>query len=414
MHHLLITNIGRLCGIEKAGQERAILKGSEMSALQTIEHAWLYMEDHKIHSFGRMDNMDFFPAENVYDAQGRTILPAWVDSHTHLVFAASRENEFVDRIKGLSYEEIAQRGGGILNSARRLNDMSEEELYDVSLERLHNVIAHGTGAIEIKSGYGLSLYSELKMLRVIRRLKENNPIPIKATLLAAHAYPPEYQQDHEGYLKLIIEEILPQVADEGLADYMDVFCEKGFFSVEETERLLEAGWKYGLKPKIHANQLHYSGGVQVGVKHRAVSVDHLECVGDEEIEALKSSNTIPTLLPGAAFFLGIQYQPARKLIDAGLPVCLATDYNPGSCPSGNVPLLLTLACTQLKMTPEEAINAVTLNGAAALEMSDEVGSIAVGKKANLIVTRNIPSYAYIPYDFGNNPVERMVVNGVFL
>lgn len=414
MHHLLITNIGRLCGIEKPGQERSELKGAEMANFQTIEHAWLYLENHKIHSFGRMDNMDFFPAENVYDAQGRTILPAWVDSHTHLVFAAPREQEFVDRIKGLSYEEIARRGGGILNSARRLNDMSEEELYDVSQERLNSVIAQGTGAIEIKSGYGLSLYSELKMLRVIRRLKEHNPITIKASFLAAHAYPPEYQQNHDAYLKLIIEEMLPQVADEGLADYMDVFCEQGFFSVDETARLLEAGWKYGLKPKIHANQLHYSGGVQVGVQHRAVSVDHLECVGDAEIEVLKDSNTIPTLLPAAAFFLGIQYQPARRLIDAGLPVCLATDYNPGSCPSGNVPLLLTIACTQLKMTPEEAINAVTLNGAAALELSSELGSIAVGKKANLIVTRHIPSYAYIPYDFGNNPVERMVINGLFL
>lgn len=414
MHHLLITNIGRLCGIEQEGMLKTRLSGKEMAQLAVIENAWLYLEDHKIHSFGTMANMDFFAAEDVYDAEGRTILPAWVDSHTHLVFATSREQEFVDRINGLSYEEIAARGGGILNSARRLNDMSEEELYDVSQERLLEVMAHGTGAIEIKSGYGLSLYSEMKMLRVIRRLKENNPIPIKASFLAAHAYPPEFKNDHEGYLRLIIEEMLPQIADEGLADYMDVFCEKGFFSVEETARLLEAGWKFGLKPKIHANQLHYSGGVQVGVSHEAISVDHLECIGDEEINALKNSDTIPTLLPGAAFFLGIQYQPARKLIDAGLPVCLATDYNPGSCPSGNVPLLLTIACTQLKMTPEEAINAVTLNGAAALELSDELGSIAVGKKANLIVTKKIPSVAYIPYDFGNNPVERMVVNGVFL
>ncbi len=414
MHHLLITNIGYLCGIEKENNKRACLKGAEMDELAVIKDAWLYIQEDRIHSFGRMSDMDFFPAENVYDAEGRTVLPAWVDSHTHIVFAASREQEFTDRIKGLSYEEIARRGGGILHSARRLNDMSEEELYDVSQERLNEVIAQGTGAIEIKSGYGLSLYSELKMLRVIRRLKEHNPIPVKASFLAAHAYPPEYKQDHEGYLKLIIEKMLPQVADEGLADYMDVFCEKGFFSVEETERLLEAGWKYGLKPKIHANQLHYSGGVQTGVKHNAVSVDHLECVGEAEIEALRNSHTIPTLLPGAAFFLGIQYQPARKLIDAGLPVCLATDYNPGSCPSGNVPLLLTIACTQLKMTPAEAINAITLNGAAALEMSEELGSVSAGKKANLIVTKKIPSVAYIPYDYGNNPVERMIINGVFL
>jgi len=414
MHHLLITNIGRLCGIEKEGQLKSRLCGQEMAELPSIERAWLYIEHDRIHSFGRMSDMDFFPAENVYDADGRIVLPSFVDSHTHVVFAASREQEFVDRIKGVSYEEIAKRGGGILNSARRLNDMSEEELYDVSLERLHRVMAQGTGAIEIKSGYGLSLYSELKMLRVIRRLKENNAIPIKASFLAAHAYPPEYQQDHEGYLKLIIDEMLPQIAEDGLADYMDVFCENGFFSVDETDRLLEAGWKHGLKPKIHANQLYNSGGVQVGVKHQAVSVDHLECVGDAEIEILKNSQTIPTLLPAAPFFLGINYQPARKMIDAGLPVCIATDYNPGSCPSGNVPLLLTIACTQLKMTPEEAINAVTLNGAAALELSNEIGSIAVGKKANLIVTKKIPSAAYIPYDFGNNPVERMLVNGVFL
>ena len=411
--HLLITNIGKLCCVEKEGKTVDRLSGKEMAGIPVIENAWLYLEDGLIHSFGRMNDMDFVAAENNYDAEGRTILPCWVDSHTHIVFAAPRDQEFVDRIKGLSYEEIAKRGGGILNSARRLNDISEEELYDQSLARLEKLIAQGTGAIEIKSGYGLSLYSELKMLRVIRKLKETVPIPVKASFLAAHAYPPEFKNDHEGYLRLIIDEMLPQVADEGLADYMDVFCEEGFFSVEETSRLLEAGWKYGLKPKIHANQLHFSGGVQVGIKHNAVSVDHLESVGDEEIDALKSSNTIPTLLPGAAFFLGMHYQPARKMIDAGLPVCLATDYNPGSNPSGNIPLLLTLACTQLKMTPEEAINAVTINGAAALEMSQELGSIAPGKKANLIITRKIPSLSYIPYDNGNNPVEKMILNGAF-
>ncbi len=408
---LLITNIARLCCVEKEGKQKSRLAGQEMATVPCIENAWLYLEDGKIHSFGRMSDMDFVAAENNLDAEGRTILPAWVDSHTHIVFAAPREQEFVDRIKGLSYEEIAKRGGGILNSARRLNDISEEELYDLSYQRVKQVIAQGTGALEIKSGYGLSLYGELKMLRVIRRLKESLPIPIKASFLAAHAYPPEYKSDHEGYLRLIIDEMLPQIVDEGLADYMDVFCEEGFFSVAETEKLLEAGWKHGLKPKIHANQLHYSGGVQVGVKHKAVSVDHLECVGDEEIEALKGSHTIPTLLPSAAFFLGMHYQPARKLIDAGLPVCLATDYNPGSSPSGNIPLLLTLACTQLRMTPEEAINSVTLNGAAAIEMQNELGSIAVGKRANLILTKPIPSIAYIPYDFGNNPVEKMIIDG---
>jgi imidazolonepropionase len=286
--------------------------------------------------------------------------------------------------------------------------MDEAELFDQSLARLYNVMAQGTGAIEIKSGYGLCLEGELKMLRVIRRLKESVPIPVKASFLAAHAYPIEYKQNKEGYIKLIIDKMLPRVAAEGLADYMDVFCEEGFFGVPETERLLEAGWKYGLKPKIHANQLHYSGGVQVGVKHKALSVDHLECVAGAEIESLKSSDTMPTLLPGAAFFLGIHYQPARKIIDAGLPVCLATDYNPGSCPSGNVPLLLSIACTQLKMTPEEAVNAVTINGAAALELEHEIGTIKVGKRANIIITNKIPSLSYIPYDYGNNPVEQLI------
>jgi imidazolonepropionase len=412
--HLLLTNIKQLCQVETGTERKPLVKGAAMRVLPSIDNAWLFIENGKIHSFGRMSEPPAVAANDVMDMSGHTILPAWCDSHTHLVFAAPREKEFVDRINGLSYEEIARRGGGILNSARKLNETDEAELYDQSLLRLHEVMAKGTGAIEIKSGYGLNTEAELKMLRVIRKLKENTPIPIKASFLAAHAYPLEYKQDHEGYLKLIIEEMLPRVADEGLADYMDVFCEQGFFSVADTQRLLEAGWKYGLKPKIHANQLHYSGGVEVGVQHNAVSVDHLECVGDKEIAVLKAGNTMPTLLPAAAFFLGIQYQPARKIIDAGLPVCLATDYNPGSCPSGSVPFLLTLACTQLKMTPEEAINAVTLNGAAALELQDEIGTIAEGKRANLIITKQIPSLAYIPYDFGNNTVEKMIINGSFL
>ncbi|MCD6062512.1 MAG: imidazolonepropionase [Flavipsychrobacter sp.] len=412
--HLLLTNIKQLCQVETGTERKPLVKGAAMRVLPSIDNAWLFIENGKIHSFGRMSEPPAVAANDVMDMSGHTILPAWCDSHTHLVFAAPREKEFVDRINGLSYEEIARRGGGILNSARKLNETDEAELYDQSLLRLHEVMAKGTGAIEIKSGYGLNTEAELKMLRVIRKLKENTPIPIKASFLAAHAYPLEYKQDHEGYLKLIIEEMLPRVADEGLADYMDVFCEEGFFSVADTQRLLEAGWKYGLKPKIHANQLHYSGGVEVGVQHNAVSVDHLECVGDKEIAVLKAGNTMPTLLPAAAFFLGIQYQPARKIIDAGLPVCLATDYNPGSCPSGSVPFLLTLACTQLKMTPEEAINAVTLNGAAALELQDEIGTIAEGKRANLIITKQIPSLAYIPYDFGNNTVEKMIINGSFL
>jgi imidazolonepropionase len=403
----LITNIRQLHQVQ-TNQQTSRIAGTAMAAVPHLEDAWLIIEDGLIHSFGEMAQLGTANADEYIDANGRMVLPAWCDSHTHLVFAAPRDGEFVDRIKGISYEEIARRGGGILNSARRLNEMNEQELFDQSLVRLHKVMAQGTGAIEIKSGYGLSLEGELKMLRVIRRLKESVTIPVKATLLAAHAYPQEYKQNKEGYVDLIINTILPKVAEEGLADYMDVFCEQGFFGVPETERLLEAGYKFGLKPKIHANQLHYSGGVQVGVKHNALSVDHLECVGDAEIESLKGSNTMPVLLPGAAFFLGIQYQPARRIIDAGLPVCLATDYNPGSCPSGNVPLLLSIACTQLKMTPEEAINAVTINGAVAMELENEMGTITPGKRANLIITNKIPSLAHIPYDFGNDPVFRMI------
>ena len=404
---LFIKNIKQLHNIETSTSISKV-SGKEMAILPCIENAWLVIEDGRIHSFGEMAAMPETDADEIIDATGKMVLPAWCDSHTHIVFAAPRDGEFVDRIKGLSYEEVARRGGGILNSARRLNEMDEAELYDQSLARLHNVMAQGTGAIEIKSGYGLCLEGELKMLRVISKLKENAGIPIKASFLAAHAYPVEYKHDKEGYIKLIIEKILPIVAGEGLADYMDVFCEQGFFEVPETERILEAGWKYGLKPKIHANQLHHSGGVEVGVKYKALSVDHLECVGEAEIESLKGSNTMPVLLPGAAFFLGMHYQPARKIIDAGLPVCLATDYNPGSCPSGNVPLLLSIACTQLRMTPEEAVNAVTINGAAAMELEHEMGTIKVGKRANLILTKKIPSLAYIPYDYGNGNVERLI------
>ncbi|MCD6012928.1 MAG: Imidazolonepropionase [Flavipsychrobacter sp.] len=407
---LLITNIALLCNAEGPASLISRRSGAEMSVMPCMPDAWLLAENGIIHSFGSMAGLPEVHADVVIDGTGRLVLPAWVDSHTHLVFAAPRDGEFVDRIKGLSYEEIARRGGGILNSARRLNAMDESELYDQSLARLDAVMATGTGAIEIKSGYGLCLEGELKMLRVIRRLKENAAIPIKSSFLAAHAYPVEYKENKEGYLNLIIDKMLPQVAGEGLADYMDVFCEEGFFGVPETERLLEAGAKYGLRPKIHANQLYHSGGVQVGVRQNAVSVDHLECVGDAEVAALTGSSTMPTLLPGAAFFLGMHYQPARKIIDAGLPVCLATDYNPGSCPSGNVPLLLTLACTQLKMSPEEAINAVTINGAAALELEKELGTIKVGKRANLILTKPLasPSLAYLPYDYGNNNIERLI------
>ena len=408
---ILITNIKELCQVELPSENKRRVSGADMAVLPSIVQAWLLIENDLIHSFGEMSNMPYMSADKVIDATGRLVLPAWCDSHTHLVFAAPRDTEFVNRIKGLSYEEIARQGGGILNSARKLNEMPEEELYEQSLKRLYNVMAQGTGAIEIKSGYGLCEEGELKMLRVIRKLKENTPVAIKASFLAAHAYPAEYKQDKEGYINLIINKMLPRVAGEGLADYMDVFCEEGFFGIPETERLLEAGWKYGLKPKIHANQLHYSGGVQVGVKHKALSVDHLECVSEAEIESLSGSETMPVLLPGAAFFLGMHYQPARKMIDAGLPVCIATDYNPGSCPSGNIPLLLSISCTQLKMTPEETINAVTINGATAMELEQELGTIKVDKKANIIITNRIPSLAYIPYDYGNNPVDKMIING---
>lgn len=407
---LLIKNIKYLVGTEQGTTRLPYVAGADMAKLSVIEDAWLLSEDGLIHSFG---NMADIPADlqtnETINASGRLVLPSWCDSHTHLVFAAPREQEFQDRIKGLSYAEIAAKGGGILNSAKKLNETAESQLFDDALERLHQVIDMGTGAIEIKSGYGLCLEGELKMLRVIRRLKEQAPIPIKASFLAAHDFPPEFRDNHRGYIDSIINDMLPRVADEGLADYMDVFCEQGFYTVDETSELLEAGWTYGLKPKIHANQLHRSGGVQVGVLHKAVSVDHLESMGKEEIDALKGSKTMPTLLPGAAFFLAMHYQPARALIDAGLPVALATDYNPGSCPSGNMNLLLSLACTQLKMTPEEAINAQTINGAAAMELQDQLGSIAVGKKASLIITKPVPSIAYLPYSFGEDWIERVIV-----
>lgn len=414
MMSTIIKNIKYLYQTEEGPLFKTKVSGTDMAQIPFIEHAWLLIENGLIKAFGKMSELTDFKCDVSYDASNSLVLPAWCDSHTHLVFAAAREQEFVDRIKGKTYEEIARNGGGILNSAAKLRAMDESELYDQSYTRLQQVIAQGTGAIEIKSGYGLSVEAELKMLRVIRKLKENSDVSIKASFLAAHAYPIEYKEDKESYIKLIIDTMLPKVAAEGLADYMDVFCEQGFFSVADTDRLLEAAWKFGLKPKIHANQLHYSGGVQIGVQHRAVSVDHLECVGEAEIEALKKGSTMPTLLPAAAFFLGIPYQPARQIIDAGLPVALASDYNPGSCPSGNMNLLATIACTQLKMTPIEAINAITINGSAAMELDQELGSIAVGKKANLIITQPMNSLDNIPYDFGNNPVKKMMIQGKFV
>lgn len=408
---IFISNIKSLLQTEDNENSRLLARGQDMKMLPFIDNAWLLIEDGLIKAYGDMSSLDTsLNVDQTIDAKGGLVLPAWCDSHTHLVFAHSREHEFIDRINGLSYEAIAQRGGGILNSAKKLNAASEDELVDLAMQRLDEVKALGTGAIEIKSGYGLCTEGELKMLRVIRRLKEHSTLTIKATFLAGHAYPLEYRDNHEGFIKLIIHDMLPKVADENLAEYIDVFCEKGFFSVDETDRILEAGVKYGLKPKVHANQLYNSGGIQIGVKHHAISVDHLETMDQEEIECLRHSNTMPTLLPGAAFFLAMHYQPARKIIDAGLPVALASDYNPGSCPSGNMNLILSLACSQMRMTPEEAINACTINGAAAMEVNDILGSIKVGKKANLIITKPIPSVAYLPYAFGTNLIEKVMIS----
>jgi imidazolonepropionase len=411
MGSLLIRNIRSLVQIETV--RRNLVKGPDMANLPSIEDAYLLAENGRIAAFGPMSACPD-RADETLDATGRMVLPSWCDSHTHLVFAATREEEFVDRIRGLSYEEIAGRGGGILNSARKLEAADEDSLFRGAWQRLQEVIGFGTGAIEIKSGYGLTLESEIKMLRVIRRLKEASPIPIKATFLGAHAIPMAYQARREAYIQLIVEEMLPQVAGEGLADYCDVFCDKGFFTPEETDQILQAGWKYGLKPKIHANELGITGGVQVGVANRAISVDHLEHTSDIEIELLKNSDTLPTLLPSCAFFLGIPYPEARKMIDAGLPVVLATDYNPGSSPSGNMPFVVSLACIRMKMLPEEAINAATLNGARAMELEDEVGTIAIGKKANLFTTIPLESLALIPYSFCGKAVETVILNGKVL
>ena len=405
----IFTHIQSLFGIQN--NFLPAIKGHDLNTVEHLEQAWMLIEDDRIIDFGSMEH---FPSGN-YDQEinvsGKLVFPTWCDSHTHLVFPKTREEEFVDRINGLTYEQIAANGGGILNSAKHLTSISSAQLFEDACQRLEELIRLGTGAIEIKSGYGLSLDAELKILRVIKQLKEKYALPIKATFLGAHAYPLAYKENKEGYIQLIIKEMLPAVAAEGLADYMDVFCEQGFFSVADTDRLLNAAAKYNLKPKIHANQLHNSGGVQIGVQHHAISVDHLECVGDEEISCLQNSTTIPTLLPAAAFFLGIHYQPARKMIDANLPVCLASDYNPGSCPSGNIPFLLSLACTQLKMTPNEAFNAVTYNGAAAMELQHEVGSITRGKKANFIISKTLPSFNLIPYSFGSNLMDRVYING---
>ena len=406
----LISNIKQLVGVR---EESKLLKGKELSALPCLDNSYLIIENGIISDFGLMKEIrdPKSKIENEIDASDQFILPCWCDSHTHLVFAASREEEFVDKLKGMSYEEIAAKGGGILNSAKKLNAMSEDELFNVSWKRLNEVIKLGTGAIEIKSGYGLSVEGELKMLHVIKRLKEVSPIQVKATFLGAHTYPLEYRENHKGYIDLIINEMLPVIAKEKLADYIDVFCENGFFSPEETETICRAGIRQGLKAKIHANQLNFSGGIEVGIKLNAVSVDHLETVNGDIINKLANSQTIGTLLPTAAFFLRMLFQPARQMIDAGCAIALASDYNPGSSPSGNMNLVVAMSCTGMKMLPEEAINAATLNGAFAMELQDEVGSITVGKKANLIFTRSIPSLAYLPYAFGSNLIDKVMING---
>jgi len=409
----LISNIKLLVNTR---EQFHLLRGKELAELPCIEDAFLIIEDDHIAEYGSMKEVKFRVADftSHFDAKGKMILPSWCDSHTHLVFAGSRENEFVDKIKGLSYTEIAAKGGGILNSAKKLNATSEDELYKQSHKRLQEVIALGTGAIEIKSGYGLSVEGEIKMLRVIQRLKRNSKIAIKATFLGAHTIPTEYKENRQGYIDLIINEMLPLIAKENLADFIDVFCEEGFFTPEETKTIGIAGKAIGLKPKIHANQLSVSGGVQAGVSLSAVSVDHLESMDEEAVNSLASSSTVGTLLPTAAFFLRMPYQPARKLIDSNCAIALASDFNPGSSPSGNMNFVVALSCIQMKMFPEEAINAATLNGAYAMELQNEVGSITVGKKANLIITKEIPSLAYLPYSFGTNLIDKIILNGEWI
>ena len=412
MQKLLLKNIDQLlCVYEQAPEKRT---GADMKQLPVLRNAWLACDDGKIADFGSMD--DFPGITNwkdleVIDCSGKLVMPTFADSHTHIVYAGNREQEFVDRINGLSYEEIAARGGGILNSADKLRGTSEDQLFDESLQRFYEVIAQGTGAIEIKSGYGLSTESELKMLRVIKRLKDLNLIPVKATFLGAHALPREFKQDKEGYLKLLVNDMIPAIAKENLADFIDVFCEKNYFSAEETERVLQAGLAHGLIPKVHAEQLSHSGGIQTAVKCSAISVDHLEYCNDEDIRVLKNSSTIPTILPGAALFLSLPLPPARKMIDAGLAVAFASDYNPGSSPSGNMKLMMSLACIQYHLTPEEAIHAVTLNSACAMGLQHQVGSITPGKLANLIITKPVSSYGFLPYAFGTDLIDAVILNG---
>lgn len=406
---ILFKNIKELLQVREKGVFK--LSGKQMQEFPTIKDAWLLVENGKIADFGKMSEISIFEVDTEIDAKGKMLMPGWMDSHTHLVYAGNREQEFVDRINGLSYEEIANRGGGILNSAKKLQETSEEDLYEQSAKRLTEVIKMGTCAIEIKSGYGLSTEAELKMLRVIKKLKENFELPIKSTFLGAHAVPVEFKNDKNAYLDLIISEMLPKIAEEGLADYIDIFCERGYFSVENTHKLLSAAKKYTLIPKIHVNQFNSIGGIQAGIANSALSVDHLEVMTDEDIEDLKSSSTMPVALPSCSLFLGIPYAPARKMINAGLPLALATDFNPGSTPSGNMNLVVSLACIKMKMTPEEAINAATINAAFAMGLSESHGSITKGKAANLILTEEIPSFGFLPYSFGQNHIDSVFING---
>ena len=406
---LLLTNIKELLQVRE--QNTPKVSGKEMKELPTIKNAWLLIEDDKISDYGAMDQLPEIKADQQIDATGKIVLPTWCDSHTHIVYAGNRELEFADRINGLSYEEIANRGGGILNSAKTLQETPEEEVYNQSAKRLEEVMKLGTGAVEIKSGYGLTEEAELKMLRVIEKLRKNYDLPVKATFLGAHAIPKDYKEKPNAYMDLVIEEILPKVAEQKLAEYIDIFCEKGYFTVEDTNRLLSAAKEYGLKPKIHVNQFNAIGGVKAGVDHGALSVDHLEVMNQEDIEVLKGSTTMPVALPSCSLFLSIPYTPAREIIEAGLPLALATDFNPGSTPSGNMNLVVSLACIKMKMTPEEAINAATINGAYAMELSETHGSITKGKQANFIITKEIPSYTFLPYAFGTNSIESVYING---
>lgn len=409
----LITNIKGLAGVKNKNK---LLRGKELADLNIIPEAFLLVEDKEIVSFGKMEDVGTSTAnvQQKVNASGRFVLPCWCDSHTHLVFAASREEEFIDKIKGKSYAEIAAKGGGILNSAAKLNAATEDELFHSAWERLEEVSRLGTGAIEIKSGYGLSVAGELKMLRVIKRLKEKSGLFIRSTFLGAHAFPLEFKDDHRGYIDCIIHEMLPVIAKEKLADYIDVFCEKGFFSPEEMEIIAKAGMQYGLKPRLHVNQLNSIGGIETGIKLGAISLDHLETMSEKDIRMITESHTIGTLLPSAAFFLRMGYPPARKLIDHNGAIALASDYNPGSSPSGNMNLVVAMSCIQMKMLPEEAINASTINGACAMELENETGSIMAGKRANIFVTKPIPSLAYLPYSFGSDLIEKVMINGEWI